>query len=110
MPLPDPTVLHRYYPELHDVACLERISPEQEIWTLHYALRPPVSHRVFTVVITIHVDKDETTGLRTGYVITFPVDVSSNAEYSKKEASVTRGRYTSIERIQETAEGGVNWR
>ena len=89
---------------------MEKISPEQEIWTLHYALRPPISNRVFTVVITTHVDKDATTGLRTGYVITVPVDVSSNPEYSKKEASVTRGSFTAIERIQETAEGGVNWR
>jgi len=89
---------------------LERISPEQEIWTLHYALRPPISDRVFTVVITVHVDKDENTGLRTGYVISVPIDVSSNPEYSKKETPVTRGRYTSMERIQETAEGGVNWR
>jgi len=99
-----------YYPELKCVTCLERISPQQEIWTLHYALRPPISDRVFTVVITTHVDKDETTGLRTGYIISLPIDVSSNPDYSKQEAPVTRGRYSSIERIQETTDGGVNWR
>jgi len=99
-----------YYPELHRVTCLERISPEQEIWTLHYALRPPISHRVFTVVITTHIERDETTGLTTGYIVSLPIDVSSNPEYSKKEEPVTRGRYVSVERIQETADGGVSWR
>lgn len=89
---------------------LRKLSDDQEIWTLHYALKPPVSNRVFTVLITTHLTKDESTGLRTGYVLSIPVDVSADQELASQEYNATKGYYAAVERIRELADGGVNWR
>lgn len=100
----------RYFSELTSVLRLVSISEEQEIWTLQYTLPAPISNRVFTVLITTFVETDSTTGLRTGWVISVPADVSSDKELRELEPQMTRGRYASIERIQELAGGTVNWR
>lgn len=77
---------------------------------LHFALSPPVSHRQFTILVATHLEKDSTTGLRTGYVISIPVDISSNAELKDRSFHVTQGAYSAIERVKEMPDGSINWR
>jgi len=97
-------------PELDDVKLLKTINDDQEIWALHYALRPPASNRLFTVLFTIHLTTDESTGLRTGYVLSIPVDVTSDHSLASQEYQATRGYYSAISRVRELPDGGVNWR
>jgi hypothetical protein len=89
---------------------VKKISDDQEIWVTHFALKPPASNRLFTILIATRVDTDSTTGLRTGYVMSIPVDVSSDPELTKLEYNATRGSYSAIERIRELPDGSVNWR
>lgn len=77
---------------------------------MHYILRPPVSNRTFTVLVTSHLEKDDSTGLRTGWVLTIPVDVTSDPELAAKEFHATKGAYSAVERIMELPDGDVNWR
>jgi DUF3074 family protein len=101
---------HRYFHELDDVKLLKKINEDQEIWTLHYALRPPISNRLFTVLVTTHLTTDASTGLKTGYILSIPVDVVSDHELASQEYHATRGYYSAVERIRELPDGGVNWR
>jgi len=101
---------HRWSPELDGVKLLKTINDDQEIWALHYALRPPASNRLFTVLFTIHLTTDESTGLRTGYVLSIPVDVASDHSLASQEYQATRGYYSAISRVRELPDGGVNWR
>lgn len=100
----------RYFHELTDCKLVKKLSDSQEIWTLYYSLRPPAADRVFTIVVTTHTEKDEKTGLRSGYVMSFPVDVTSDPELAAIEFTATKGYYASIERVKELEDGGVNWR
>ncbi|CAG7853725.1 SubName: Full=Uncharacterized protein {ECO:0000313/EMBL:CCA69998.1} [Serendipita indica DSM 11827] len=99
-----------YYHELEKAELVKAFNEHQEIWTVYYHLRPPASNRVFTELITTHVSTDEATGLRTGYVMSIPVDISSDPELRQKEFSGTKGAYSAIERVKELPDGGVNWR
>jgi hypothetical protein len=89
---------------------VKKISDDQEIWAIHFALRAPASNRLFTILLATHVDTDSTTGLRTGYVMSIPVDVSSDPELTRLEYHATRGTYSAIERVREMPDGSVNWR
>ncbi|KAI0780672.1 hypothetical protein BD413DRAFT_464425 [Trametes elegans] len=98
----------QYIPEIKKVTLIKRISPTQSVWTLFYHFPPPVSPRVFTVVQTTQLEG--TDGSRTGYIVSLPVDVSDNAEYAKLEEKGVKGRYVSVERLRERADGTVEWR
>jgi hypothetical protein len=77
---------------------------------MHYALKPPISNRLFTVLVTTHLTTDASTGLKTGYVLSIPVDVTSDHELASQEYHATKGYYSAVERIRELPDGGVNWR
>jgi len=106
----DGSPFDRYYEELDKCQLVKKISDDQEIWAIHFALRPPVSNRLFTILLTTHVDVDPETGLRTGYVLSIPVDVSSDPELTKLEYKATRGTYSAAERLREMPDGSINWR
>jgi hypothetical protein len=89
---------------------VKKVAEDQEIWTLHYTLRPPASNRLFTELITTHVETDSSTGLRTGYVMSLPIDVTSDDELAKIEFQATRGYYAAVERVKEMPDGSINWR
>jgi hypothetical protein len=108
--LPVYLTIHRYYEELDKCQLVKKISEHQEIWATHFALKPPASNRLFTILIATSVETDSTTGLRTGYVLSTPVDVSSDPELTKQEYNATRGTYSAVERVREMPDGSVNWR
>ncbi|KAH8117379.1 hypothetical protein DFH11DRAFT_1851714 [Phellopilus nigrolimitatus] len=90
------------------VVLLKRLSEQAAIWNLHYKFAPPVSNRTFTVLQVIHLD---TSGSRkTGLIVSIPIDVSTDADMSKAELKGARGRYTSVERLQELEDGKTEWR
>jgi Protein of unknown function (DUF3074) len=89
---------------------VKKITDDQEIWATHFALKPPASNRLFTILLATHVETDSATGLRTGYVLSTPVDISSDPELTKLEFNATRGTYSAIERVKELPDGSVNWR
>ncbi|KAI0636714.1 hypothetical protein C8Q77DRAFT_1154628 [Trametes polyzona] len=97
----------QYIPEIKKVKLIKRISPTQSVWTLYYHFPPPVSPRVFTVVQTTWLS---TSSPKTGIIVSLPVDVSDNEEYVKLEEKGVKGRYASVERIQELENGKVEWR
>ncbi|CDO73542.1 hypothetical protein BN946_scf185014.g12 [Trametes cinnabarina] len=98
----------QYIPEIKKVTLIKRISPTQSVWTLYYHFPPPVSPRVFTVVQTTWLNTESP---RAGSIIvSIPVDVSDNAEYAKMEEKGVKGRYVSVERLQELSDGKVEWR
>ncbi|KAG9056430.1 hypothetical protein FS842_010701 [Serendipita sp. 407] len=99
-----------YFVELDQVKKLKVLNTDQEIWTTHYALRAPAGDRIFTVLVTTHVVTHPENGLRTGYVMTVPIDVSSEVELVQQEFRGTRGSYAAIEHVKELPDGGVNWR
>ena len=77
---------------------------------MHYTLSAPASNRLFTILIATRVETDPVTGLRTGYILSTPVDVSSDPDLSKEEYSATRGTYSAAGRIREMSNGSINWR
>ncbi|KIM20131.1 hypothetical protein M408DRAFT_148686 [Serendipita vermifera MAFF 305830] len=99
-----------YYDELDQCKLLKKISDKQEIWAANYALRPPASNRLFSTLITTHVETDPETGLRTGYVLSTPVNVSSDPEIAKEEYNATKGAFSAVERVKEMPDGSINWR
>ncbi|RDX56474.1 hypothetical protein OH76DRAFT_1451588 [Lentinus brumalis] len=96
----------QYIPDIKKVKLIKRISPTQSVWTLYYHFAPPVSPRVFTVVQTTWLSD---TTPRTGMIVSIPVDVTEDAEYAKLEEKGVKGRYVSVERIQELDNGKVEW-
>ncbi|KAI0672961.1 hypothetical protein C8Q78DRAFT_990315 [Trametes maxima] len=96
-----------YIPEIKKVTLVKQISPTQSVWTLYYTFPPPVSPRVFTVVQTTWLSPDAP---KTGIIVSIPVDLSDNAEYATKEEKGVKGRYVSVERLQELESGKVEWR
>ncbi|KAI1794613.1 hypothetical protein LXA43DRAFT_114317 [Ganoderma leucocontextum] len=97
----------QYVPEIDKVQLIKQISPNQSVWTLFYRFPPPVSPRVFTVVQTTWLSE---TSPRTGIIVSTPVDVSDDADAEKLEEKGVKGRYSSVERIQELDNGKVEWR
>jgi len=94
----------QFIPELKDTRLLKDVGPGQQIWSLHYVFPPPMSPRVFTVLVTIFEDANP----RTGWVVSMPVDVSGDKELAAKDFPGVRGRYVSIERVRQ-AEDKVDW-
>lgn len=76
-----------------------------EGWTLGYKFTPPVSGRVFTVLIACVLEESPT---RQGFVVSLPLDVSSNESLKAKEPRGVRGHYVSVERVKEL-DGQVEW-
>lgn len=50
--------------------------------------------------------------LTNGYsiIVSIPVDVTGEEEYAKLEEKGVKGRYVSVERLQELDDGKVEWR
>ena len=50
--------------------------------------------------------------LTNGYsiIVSIPVDVNGEEEYAKLEEKGVKGRYVSVERLQELDDGKVEWR
>ncbi|KIM20132.1 hypothetical protein M408DRAFT_334124, partial [Serendipita vermifera MAFF 305830] len=99
-----------YIYEVNRCKPLKLYSDDREIWMVHYALSPPTSHRQFTFLITTHLETNSETGLRTGYVMSIPVDTSSDPELKQQEYTATKGAYSAIERVKEMPDESVNWR
>ncbi|RPD66414.1 hypothetical protein L226DRAFT_542957 [Lentinus tigrinus ALCF2SS1-7] len=97
----------QFIPDIKKVKLIKRISPTQSVWTLYYHFPPPVSPRVFTVVQTTWLSEATP---RTGIIVSIPVDVTEDAEYAKLEEKGVKGRYVSVERLQELDDGKVEWR
>ncbi|KAG9078974.1 hypothetical protein FS749_008962, partial [Ceratobasidium sp. UAMH 11750] len=76
-----------------------------EAWSLGYKFMPPVSNRTFTILIA---SVREETEPRQGYVISLPLDVSSDEGLIAKEPKGVRARYVSVERVREV-DGQVEW-
>jgi len=94
---------------IHDikkVALVKQISPNQSVWTLYYTFSPPISPRVFTVLQTTHLDAEN----REGWVVSLPIDLSTDPDLAKIEEQGARGRYTSVERLKELPNGMVEWK
>lgn len=93
---------------------------------MYYVFPPPVSPRVFTVLITTHLESDSSprTGLvfltrvlkmtktnsQIRLIISNTVDLSGDQDLAKLEEKGVKGRYMSIERITELENGKVEWR
>jgi len=94
---------------LKKATLVKKISPTQEIWTLHYAFSSfGVSPRVFTVLQVSHYD--ESSNPRTGLFISIPVDLTSDPELAKLEEKGVKGRYVSVESVKELPGGNTEWR
>ncbi|KAG8708914.1 hypothetical protein FRC09_000968 [Ceratobasidium sp. 395] len=76
-----------------------------EAWSLNYKFTPPISNRTFTFLITSVLEETES---RQGYVISLPLDVSSDEGLAAKVPPGVRARYVSVERVREL-DGQVEW-
>ncbi|KAG8715068.1 hypothetical protein FRC09_016962 [Ceratobasidium sp. 395] len=74
-------------------------------WSLNYKFTPPISNRTFTFLIASVLEDTES---RQGYVISLPLDVSSDESLASKEPLGVRARYVSVERVREL-DGQVEW-
>lgn len=101
----------QYIPEIKKVQLIKEISPTMSIWTLYYTFGPIISPRVFTVLQVKRVSESEE-GLRKAIIISIPIDLSSSddMDLAKLEEKGVRGRYTSVEQIEELPDGKVEWR
>ncbi|EPS93319.1 hypothetical protein FOMPIDRAFT_1136399 [Fomitopsis schrenkii] len=97
----------QYVPEIKKVTLVDEISQTQSIWTLYYTFPPPVSPRVFTVLQTKHLVGESP---KKGIIVSIPVDLSEDAELAKLEEKGVKGRYVSVELLQELDNGKVEWR
>ncbi|KAH9930738.1 uncharacterized protein B0H18DRAFT_1145168 [Fomitopsis serialis] len=97
----------QYVPEIKKVTLIKEISPTQSIWSLYYTFPPPVSPRVFTVLQTKHLVAESP---KKGLIISTPVDLSEDTELAKLEEKGVKGRYVSVELLQELDNGKVEWR
>lgn len=80
-------------------------------WALHYSFPPPVSPRVFTEHLLIHLD-DSDPSKRIGSIIQFPFDLAgstTDVSILDKEGKDVKGKYASIEQIREQ-DGQIEWR
>jgi hypothetical protein len=104
---------------------VKKISATQEIWTMYYEFSSfGVSPRVFTVLQVTHY---ESSSPRKGCVcpsspyshthifshsifVSIPIDLSSDPELAKLEEKGVKGRYVSVESIEELPSGNTEWR
>lgn len=122
---------NRYIEAVKKATLVKKISATQEIWTMYYEFSSfGVSPRVFTVLQVTHYDSSNP---RTGCVsisqryyalrishsnsstfnsifASIPVDLSSDPELAKLEETGVKGRYVSVESINELSSGNTEWR
>ncbi|KIY63051.1 hypothetical protein CYLTODRAFT_433121 [Cylindrobasidium torrendii FP15055 ss-10] len=96
-----------FIPDIDSVTKVQALSPTATIWSLHYKFSSPVSPRVFTVLQVVHISKESP---RVGLITSIPIDLSDEPELAKLEADAIRGRYVSVERLQELEDGRFEWR
>ncbi|KAH9843203.1 uncharacterized protein C8Q71DRAFT_698534 [Rhodofomes roseus] len=97
----------QYVSEIKKVTLIKEISPTQSIWSLYYTFPPPVSPRVFTVLQTKHLVAESP---KKGLIVSIPVELSEDAELAKLEEKGVKGRYVSVELLEELDNGKVEWR
>jgi len=97
----------KFVPDIKKVKLIKQISPTQAVWSLYYTFPPPVSPRVFTAVQTTWLDPNSP---KTGLIVSIPVELSDEPELAKLEEKGVKGRYVSVERLQELENGNVEWR
>ncbi|KAF8680931.1 hypothetical protein RHS04_03691 [Rhizoctonia solani] len=74
------------------------LSANHPAWTMGYSFTPPVSDRVFTVLIACILEEQPG---KQGFVISLPLDVSADQDLKEKEPRGVRGHYVSVERVKE---------
>ncbi|KAG8720511.1 hypothetical protein FRC11_003144, partial [Ceratobasidium sp. 423] len=84
---------------------LIRLTSNGTAWSMGYHFTPPVSDRVFTVLITCVLEEKPS---QQGFVISLPFDVSTDQDLKGKEPQGVRGHYVSVECIKEI-DGKVEW-
>ncbi|KAF9819786.1 hypothetical protein IEO21_01877 [Rhodonia placenta] len=97
----------KFIADIKKVKLIKQISPTQAVWSLYYTFTPPVSPRVFTVLQTTYLDAATP---KTGIIVSIPIDLSDEPELVKLEEKGVKGRYVSVERLQELENGNVEWR
>ncbi|KJA14821.1 hypothetical protein HYPSUDRAFT_149884 [Hypholoma sublateritium FD-334 SS-4] len=95
--------------EIQKVTKVQQRSPTAAIWTLYYTFTPPVSPRVFTELQVISYSEEAP---RTGLIVSLPIDLTGAGDEALHllEEKGTRGRYVSVERVTELANGDTEWR
>jgi hypothetical protein len=101
---------------------IKKVSESQHIWSMYYGFPPPISPRIFTVLQTIHVNQSSPrTGRVTEFtsstcysiyrrlIVSVPVDLTSDTTLLALEEKGAKGRYVSVERITELADGKTKW-
>ncbi|KAJ1308273.1 hypothetical protein OPQ81_003988 [Rhizoctonia solani] len=76
-----------------------------EAWTMGYKFTPPISDRTFTILITCILEEQPS---RQGFIISLPLDVSTDQALTAQEPQGVRGRYVSVERVREI-DNKVEW-
>ncbi|EIN07162.1 hypothetical protein PUNSTDRAFT_144698 [Punctularia strigosozonata HHB-11173 SS5] len=90
------------------VTRLQDISLSTTLWSMYSILPKPAAARVFT---SLQISRLEGDGLRIGYVVMLPVDLSDEPELSEREQKgAVQGRCAKVERIMELPNGNVEWR
>ncbi|PAV23679.1 hypothetical protein PNOK_0074700 [Pyrrhoderma noxium] len=98
----------KFVHNIDGIKLLKQNSDQAEIWNIHYKFSPPISNRTFTVLQVIELDTSSPK--RSGLIVSIPIDTSPDAELHKQEIHGVRGRYVSVERIQELEDGKIEWR
>ncbi|KAG6820859.1 hypothetical protein H0H93_010686 [Arthromyces matolae] len=102
--------IYRFIPEIKEVVKLKDVSPTASIWALFYTFSPPVSPRVFTVMQVRQLDTSD--ARRKGIIVSLPIDLTAPEDKKLKalEPEGVRGRYVSVETLQELENGNTEWR
>ncbi|CAE6439741.1 unnamed protein product [Rhizoctonia solani] len=93
-----------YVPEVKSARQLASLEAF-EAWTMGYKFTPPVSDRTFTVLIVCVLENSPS---RQGFVISLPLDVSTDQALAAQEPRGVRGRYVSVECVKEI-DSKVEW-
>ncbi|CAE6411708.1 unnamed protein product [Rhizoctonia solani] len=93
-----------YVPEVRSAQQLASLE-SFEAWTMGYKFTPPVWDRTFTILIASVLEESAS---RQGFVISLPLDVSTDQALAAQEPRGVRGRYVSVERVKEI-DGKVEW-
>jgi len=100
----------QFIPDIKKVKLVKCLSPNAEIWTLHYGLSPVMSPRVFTVLQVKQLG--EVDSKKEGIIVSIPINLSSPEDetLAALEEKGVKGRYASVERILELPGDKVEWR
>ncbi|KZO94058.1 hypothetical protein CALVIDRAFT_539430 [Calocera viscosa TUFC12733] len=103
-----------YVPDLKEATRLRVFEQGTvEAWALYYTFPPPLSPRTFTVLVILSPPSPATSGTgseKEALIISLPYAPSASEEQKLRKS--VRGKYCSIERIRELAEGEgrTEWR